>query len=292
MKVLFYADWPLAHDYLDPVHDFIAARHPDWELTYAGAADPGRYLINRTGVFDVAFVCDERTACPPGPRICLFHGLASKGQAYSTARRMSHVRPDVWYAVPSAFYRTLLLELGVAPDRIEVTGLTKLDGYEKRVLYAPTHNGELSAIPVIGANVYAIPNVTVRLHDVTVRGYHDITRTLRDIHHTHTRRPVQALMREHDVVIGDLGSVALEAIALGKQTIQVINPAHENFYLGNKGLTREQMLMLPEWELAGRYAIRVWSWDELWRVLNDVCVLGGSVERVYRLMLHVVEHRR
>jgi hypothetical protein len=61
-----------------------------------------------------------------------------------------------------------------------------------------------------------------------------------------------------DVVIGDFGSIILEAIALGKQAIQVINPEWMGWYR-KQGLSEREVVELPEVALTERYATRCYS---------------------------------
>jgi len=277
MKVLLYHDWLLAEDYLGPVATEIKYRHPEWEVYHGGHHKP---VENHE--YDWVVTCDELSAGRNRAKrsLCIFHGLASKGQAFSTARREAFVDTDTVFAVPGARYATTLHEMGVPEDRVYVTGLTKLSGFKRNILYAPTHNPTLSAVPVIKDRIYELDNVKVQLH--TAIGENE--------HHTRWRRyyaegtveSTEDNLRWADVVIGDFGSIIVEAIALGKQTFQVINPEWEQWYLA-KGLVRAEIINLPEVWYPNRYSTQVHSFDDLYDALN-IMPLGDSAARVVQIL--------
>lgn len=278
MKVLLYHDWPLAKDYLDPIASVIKRSHPEWEVFEAGFHKP-----YEERVYDWVVSCDELSVAPLGRRnLCVFHGMASKGQAFSTARRSAFVDTDTIFAVPGPRYAKTLLDMGVSEDRVHVTGLTKLDGFKRNILYAPTHNPKLSAIPVIQDRIYELDNVKVQLHMWTTIGEKE--------HHTRWRRyyadgtveSTEDNLRWADVVIGDFGSIIVEAIALGKQTFQVINPKWEQHYL-DKGLARAEIIDLPEVWYPARYSTPVHSFDDLHDALT-VMPLGDSASKIVKIM--------
>ena len=260
MRVMLYGDWPLALTYLEPLYQYITTSEPSWEVWFAG--EVGARATSPTGAPDVVITCDELSVAPDAPlKVCIFHGMASKGQAFSTARRDAFVNRRQIYAVPSDYYRDLLLSLGVTEDRIAVTGLTKHDQVERKILYAPTHNNELSAIPVIRDRIYEIPGVRVMLHP------------LHDTQHD----PVKNLAWA-DTVIGDLGSIVMEALALGKRGIQVLNPDHRGYY-ARKGISESELERLPEIHIPRKYGLVVHSADELLEAVN-IAPVGGASRRV------------
>lgn len=279
MKVLLYHDWPLAEDYLDPVATEIKYRQPEWEVYHGGHHKP---VENHD--YDWVVTCDELSAGRNKAKrsLCIFHGLASKGQAFSTARREAFVDTETIFAVPGARYATMLHEMGVPEDRVYVTGLTKLNWFRRNILFAPTHNHQLSAIPVIENKIYRLDNVRVRLHMWTSTSDKGIHEKMRSHYPVVSDETSESDLRWADVVIGDFGSILIEAIALGKQTFQVINPQWEEWYLA-KGLARAEIINLPEVWYPKRYSTQVHSFDDLYDALN-IIPLGNSASRVVEIL--------
>jgi hypothetical protein len=276
MRVCLYMDWPLASTYLKPVEDVLRREQPSWEIEYAGYHKPAE------GAWDIVICCDEQSAAPQAPlRICVFHGLASKGQAFSTARAGIFLHGNTIYATPGDYYANLLRNLGVPDERIWIIGLTKLTNMRRNILFAPTHNKELSAIPVIQDRIYELPNVRVMLHMYTATGDKRIHQKYRAYYPDHDtdHTPVENL-EWADVVIADFGSMIVEAITLGKQAIQVVNPQWMDYYLESKQLSPEEIAQLPEVYYPNRYAIKAHSFDDLYDLFH-IMELGDSAQRLY-----------
>lgn len=282
-RVALYQDWPLASTYLKPVEDVLRREQPTWDIEWVGYNKPP------TGAYDIVICCDEKSAAPPAPlRICVFHGLASKGQAFSTARASAFLRGNTIYAVPGTYYANLLAKMGVPDERIWITGLTKLDGFTRNILYAPTHNEELSAIPVIRDRIYELPNVRVMLHMWLQEPQLNMHRSLASHHPTHdTDHTSTENLKWADVVIGDFGSIIVEAITLGKQAVQVVNPRYLSFYTDRKGLSENEIAELPEIWFPRRYAIQVRSFDELYDLFH-IMELGDSAKRLYKSIVSTI----
>lgn len=278
MFVLLYADWPLAWDYLDPIADAIAERHPDWLIDRAGYAQAPSNIL-----YDWVVSCDELSAAPRGRHnLCVFHGLASKGQAFSTARRAAFVDSDTLFAVPGPRYANLLHDMGVPEARITVTGLTKLDGLTRNILYAPTHNPELSAIPVVGERIYELPGVRVRLHMWTGSRNDSHDQAYRSLYPQRSTGSAVADLEWADTVIGDFGSIIVEAIALGKQAVQVVNPRYRDWYY-RQGLDDAEIDRLPEVWFPRRYAIQAYTFTDL-TDLFGILPTGSPADRVVDVM--------
>jgi hypothetical protein len=275
MRILLYGDWPLALTYLEPLARHIAAHHPTWQVGFGG--DIGREVEPFEDP-DVVITCDELSVAPDAPlKICIFHGLASKAQAFSTLRREAFVNTSQVFAVAGPYYERLLLDMGVPQERVFMAGVTKFDGIQRKVLYAPTHNPQLSAIPVVRDRIYEIPNVTVHLHQWIRTGdrlHHEQFRSYYPVHED--REDIWDLLVTHDVIIGDFGSMIVEAIALGKQAIQVVNPQFEDWYIKFRGISWEEMAALPEVHLPTKYGKRVYSFDELKDALGVVANIGDA----------------
>jgi UDP-N-acetylglucosamine 2-epimerase len=277
MKILLYGDWGLASTYLNPVAAYIKSYEPTWEVGYAGDYEKPPDTVENP---DVVITCDELSIAPDAPlKICIFHGMASKGQAFSTARREDFINKRQDYAVPSPYYRELLLDLGVPDERIFVSGLTKYDNFEQRILYAPTHNLKLSAIPVVKDRIYEIPGVKVHLHMCTRTWNEPIHKQFRSYYPVHEdRENINDVLNSADTVIGDMGSIVVEALSLGKRGIQVINPEWKEFYK-EKGIPDNELERLPEIYIPKRYGLVVTSVEELLEAVN-IAPIGGASKRI------------
>ena len=278
MKVLLYGDWPLALTYLQPLAEYIKANEPDWVVQFAG--DLGAHATPPIGVSDVVITCDELSVAPDAPiKICIFHGMASKGMAFSTARRDEFVNRRQFYAVPSMFHMKLLRDLGVSEDRIFVSGLTKFDSLKRNILFAPTHNPQISAIPVVRDRIYEIPNVKVHLHHETRNDSNKVHRDFSSYYPVHEdREDIADLLGWADTIIGDMGSIVVEALALGKRGIQVINPEWKEFYK-EKGIPDNELERLPEIYIPKRYGLVVTSFEDLLEAVN-IAPVGGATRRI------------
>lgn len=274
MRILLYHDWPLASTYLEPLRIRLHQRHPEWDVTHAGYNKPVE-----GGLFDVVISCDENSAAPQGDlNLCVFHGMASKGQAFSTARRALFTDTRTVFAVPGPRYETTLLDMGVPEERVFVAGLTKWGDHRRNILFAPTHNPELSAIPVIRGDIYKLQDVRVQLHMWTQIGEADHHAKYRSYYPVVSENDPMENLRWADTVIGDHGSILLEAIAMGKQAIQVVNPQWEEWYLG-QGLAKAEIINLPEVWYPRRYGIQVHSIDEISEIVN-ITPRGNASDRV------------
>lgn len=277
MKVQLFGDWPLALTYLEPLYQYIRSNKPDWEVAIAGNTGvPSEYLTSP----DVMVTCDELSVAPDAPlKVCIFHGMASKAQAFSSVRRQQFVERWQDYAVPSDYYADILRGLGVSEDRIFVAGLTKHDQLERRVLYAPTHNHQLSAIPVVTNRIYEVSGVKVHLHMYTRTGTQEIHQKFRSYYPVHEdREDIADLLEWADTIIGDMGSIVMEALALGKRGIQVRNPLWRDYYR-EKGVPEDELGRLPEVHIPEQYGLVVESVEALLEAVN-IAPVGGASGRI------------
>ena len=277
MKVLLYGDWPLALTYLEPLYQYIRTNEPDWEVGIAGNINRPSDNISSP---NVVVTCDELSVAPDAPlKVCIFHGMASKAQAFSSVRQQQFVERRQDYAVPSPYYRDLLINLGVSENRIFVSGLTKHDQLERRVLYAPTHNPQLSAIPVVMNRIYEVSGVKVHLHMYTRTGQREHHKKFRSYYPVHEdREDINDLLGWADTIIGDMGSIVMEALALGKRGIQVRNPLWQDYYL-ERGISEDELGRLPEVHIPERYGLVVESAEALLEAVN-IAPVGGASQRV------------
>ncbi len=190
-----------------------------------------------------------------GPSVCVGHGTISKNIYFTpnpTARRESYhdalCVPGPWFAnsfghfvktriVPTGFPKmdeyavgpekvaALRRELGFRPDRIHV-------------LLAPTFNPEFSALPVAEEALKRID--TSRFHlQIKLHGATDPTTTQRirqlcaskDGLTLSDSASVAPLLLAADIIITDVSSILLEAIANNKKVIAINNPQRFGFSL-------------------------------------------------------------
>jgi len=185
---------------------------------------------------DVVFIADSGVRPPhkEGILINLGHGLGSKG-IFFTDRPDYVARENAvdYHFVPSDLHKEQMMTY-VPEEKLIVTGMPKLDkafndGYQPNnnwaktmILFAPTFNDELSAIPVVGKDIMNLQNdqttVIVKLHDVTKQEWKDMYpyRVKSD--------NIAPFLGTADLVVTDVSSVLLEAMALGKRVISVVNP--------------------------------------------------------------------
>lgn len=274
MRILLYHDWPLADTYLEPLRICMQSRHPEWEIT-----EGGYHKAYDGEPFDLVVSCDENSGAPQGRvNLCIFHGMASKGQAFSSSRLALFRDTRTVFAVPGPRYETILLDMGVPQERVFVSGLTKWGDWKRNVLFAPTHNPHLSAIPVVKDDIYKIKDVRVQLHMWTHIGEMPHHAKYKSYYPVVSDNDVMENLRWADTVIGDHGSIIVEAIAMGKQAIQVVNPEWEQWYL-DRGLSRAEIINLPEVWYPRRYAIQVHSMDEISEIVN-ITPRGNASDRV------------
>lgn len=271
MKILFYADWELALTYLKPVYDFIKEKEPTWDLFFSGDADFTDVRVDKKEA-DIAICCDKLSACPTKNRLVIFHGVSSKGQDYCVSDR--NVLPTDVSFVPSEYYRKLYIEKdGASPDKVISAGISKFDTIKEipepnkvpKILYAPTHNGELSSIPLIGDDIYKLDNLTVHLHMYTRKS--DKPTHIKKRNKFKKHEPIEDitdLMVNSDIVIADLGSTVLEALALGKMVIQVKNPEHLAFYKQKVGDISE----IPEIMIPAKFAYQATNIEEIQEIIK------------------------
>lgn len=279
MRVLFYADWPLALTYLEPVYRYLRSA-TDWDLVAYLADKPrqnkeARKDAEARGIeftqdlsdYDYAITTDTLSACPERNRIVIFHGLASKSQDFSFHRRGQMPKTDV-YVSPSTYYSRLLIERqGIDSSRIIGFGLAKFDTITHipppnpipRILYAPTHNPKLTSIGILGPEIYELGDITVHLHMYT-RLYPRL-KAQKELFHSHdSREDITDLMVHSDIIIGDLGSTVVEGLALGKMVIQVISPTAMKFHQ-DRGTGYFDFELLPEVFLPTKYGYSVFDME-------------------------------
>jgi len=189
-----------------------------------------------------------------GKLVHIGHGVLAKGQYYTdtdTARREEQA--DL-VCVPGIYHQKIMQHMVTKP--IHATGMPKLDklfsGQITRatelqrlqlpkntfyVLFAPTFNEELSAIPFVEDKIHEVlptPEsiLLIKLHPSTDIKYKEMYKNLQ---RTETRviyieeLDIAPYLAIADVVISDVSSAMMEAAALGKPIVLFNNPNQKNY---------------------------------------------------------------
>ncbi len=184
------------------------------------------------------------------------HGLLSKGQYFTDSDFIHRENLEDLLCVPGPYHKARLLESGKVFIPIVSTGFPKLDSLfspnkksreellmaqglnpsNRVVLFAPTFNDELSAIPVLKDRIGEVANehtyLLIKLHGSTRREYKNMYRSL-----AKTRQNIIYVddpdlapsMLMADVMISDVSSAFMEFMSLDKPVILVNNPNRETY---------------------------------------------------------------
>lgn len=290
MKICFYADWEaVAMTYLRPVYEHLAA-NTNWELGFF----PPQHIVDKSLPMakghlnhDRYFCCDTRSVSPGGNnRIVLFHGLASKSQDFSKHRSKKYVGIHV---APSPYYYDILRDIQKIPEsHLILGGLSKFDTIqdsqlerppnpEPKILYAPTHGYQLSSTWFLGNDILKLAedfDLTVHAHDYVRQSKNPFQKAQREILETHDvgassgSSDITQLMLDSDIVIADMGSTVVEAIALGKMVIQVVPPTAWEWH-EKAGTTPEEYELLPEVFLPKQFGFQATTLSEIREIINQ-----------------------
>jgi len=190
-----------------------------------------------------------------GKRVFVGHGIISKGGFYTDNEMVRRENLADLICVPGPWHKEILQKNVFSP--IEVTGFIKSDRlfgpaactrndfcrqYDipedaKIILYAPTFNAELSAIPTLGEQIVQVcePDdryLVIKLHTMTdvrlvelhrrLAAAHPRIRFVEDI-------DVTPAMAAADILISDVSSVLVEFMALNRPVIAVNNPRQQEY---------------------------------------------------------------
>lgn len=201
----------------------------------------------------VADVCHFRI--PHLPRVVnVGHGLISKGLYYCRGPIVRRENLSEMICVPGLRHKSLLLDDVRVP--IEVTGFIKsdllfdpksmerarfcevmnLDQDKKIILFAPTFNDELSAIPIIGEGIerFATPEtlVMIKLHHMTSLKWREMYKALaqRNEHILLLEdSDYSGMMHAADVMISDVSSMFVEFMLMNKPVVLFQNPKLQEY---------------------------------------------------------------
>jgi hypothetical protein len=202
---------------------------------------------------DVSFMADNTAQLLQGcGRIVnVGHGLLSKGQYFTDRDIVLRENQSDLLCVPGPYMRERLLASGKVTIPVEATGFPKLDALfapdapsrddlfrmagldpaKQAVLYAPTFNMELSAIPILWMRIAELASdnryLLIKLHGSTLPEFKQAHRELSERHPNvlYVEDPdIAPYLRMADVLVSDVSSVFMEFIALDKPVVLFNNP--------------------------------------------------------------------
>ena len=192
-----------------------------------------------------------------GKLVNVGHGVLSKGQYYTDTEMARREELADVICVPGVYHKEIMEK--IVSKAVIATGMAKLDGLfgkhesdikyqlsgiEKRgkftVLFAPTFNDELSAIPFVKDKINEVlPDndsvLYIKLHGSTAEKYKDAYSRLPLIDERViyiTDHDITPYLEIADVLISDVSSVMMEFAALDKPVVLFNNPnqkAYKNY---------------------------------------------------------------
>ncbi len=182
------------------------------------------------------------------------HGLICKGTFYTTASAVQRENGADLICVPGEHHANILKNAIHTP--VIATGLVKFDpigqgiitkesaryqysikNNEKVVLLAPTYNPELSAVPVLTDGIRQITRdntkLLVKLHGMSPQTWVELYELLSIVEENVVLigdQDITPAILASDVVISDVSSAYMEAIALDKPVVLVNNPLQKTFH--------------------------------------------------------------
>ncbi len=179
------------------------------------------------------------------------HGLLSKGQYFTDRDIIQRENDSDLLCVPGPYHRERLLSSGKVTIPVEATGFPKLDSLfrsaaieraelfrmagldasKKVILFAPTFNMELSAIPMLWMRVAELAGpdryLVIKLHGSTLpefkRAYRELGAKIPNVIYVEDQ-DIAPWMLLADVMLTDVSSVMMEFIALNKPVVLFNNP--------------------------------------------------------------------
>jgi hypothetical protein len=255
------------HDYLKATYSDLRLgfssppfSHPTTGQTGAGLTDREISRLRQTSLYytdsskvlsDLAVVADVcHFRIPHLPRVInVGHGLISKGLYYCRGPIVHRENLSEVLCVPGSWHKRLLQDDVSVP--IEVTGFIKtdllcgpkamgrsrfceilnLDEDKKIILFAPTFNDELSAIPVIQERIKRLATsdtvVMIKLHHMTSLEWREMYKALaqRNEHILLLEdSDYSGMMHAADVMISDVSSMFVEFMLMNKPVVLLQNP--------------------------------------------------------------------
>jgi hypothetical protein len=188
------------------------------------------------------------------------HGMICKGAFYTDSpiiRRENLSRlllvPGPWHAkrlkpnvfIPvqvTGFIKSDLLFGPGRQDREQFCRSLGIPSSKKIVLFAPTYNPELSAIPCVAEGIRKVAGadtvLLIKLHNLTDAKWKDMYRTiaasLPNVHYLEDA-DYAGMMHAADLMISDVSSIAIEFLLLDKPLVLFNNPRMHEFPLYRSG---------------------------------------------------------
>lgn len=184
------------------------------------------------------------------------HGLLSKGIYFTGNKVVQRENVVDLICVPGEFHRQRLLNSGKIFTDVAVTGYPKLDrllsgNYPSRealmqqagldpsrklILYAPTFNMELSAIPILWTRIRHLVKpdryLMIKLHGATPEEFKAVHKHLAETYEAIRYvddADITPYLHIADVMISDVSSAFMEFIALDKPVVLFNNPNQKEY---------------------------------------------------------------
>ncbi|MFC2170744.1 CDP-glycerol glycerophosphotransferase family protein [Calditrichota bacterium] len=230
----------------------------DYQISALQANGPGWIPVSRINNFnpDITVLADADFGdfFWDGRIVNINHGLICKGTFYTRATTVQRENRADLICTPGEYHASILKQ--VLKNRVLATGFSKFDPIgkgeltresarqdlglaeeDKVVLFAPTYNQELSAVPVVTDGIRDLIKlgykVLVKLHGMAPKAWFELYDILAlldtNIEHIKNQDITSSLMAA-DVVISDVSSAFMEAMALGRPVILVNNPNQHTFH--------------------------------------------------------------
>ncbi len=184
------------------------------------------------------------------------HGLISKGFYYTRSKTVQRENTAHLICTPGSYHAEMIAP--VLKTRVVPTGLVKFDpigrgeltqsGVRRRygippsdrvVAFAPTFNLDLSAVPVLTDRVADLARredqwLLVKLHGMAPELWSEMYRLLALLHerviYVEASEDLTPVLLAADVVISDVSSAFMEAVALDRPVVLVDNPLQTTYF--------------------------------------------------------------
>jgi choline kinase len=298
------------------------------------AAEICRLGQKGTFIGDIAAYAPDVTICADacthlkwcGKLVFVGHGMISKGGFYTESPMVRRENRADLICVPGTLHREILQRNVFTP--IAVTGFVKADTLygsnaarirddfrcrhdlpagKRVILFAPTFNEELSAIPCVGERIGELCDertiLLIKLHTMTdvswVSRYRELAARNRNIRFIDDIDASPALLAT-DLLVSDVSSVVLEFMFLDKPVIVVNNPRLQEYpyYLPDDIEYKVRAACLQVADMEGLKAAVARSWadpGELSALRMGYATSysygrdGGSVRRIVQAVRQLME---